>query len=99
MNLWEFSQVVQQEDDGESVYANRQVTSESLHYSSVMFTKRAGSEMKGFSSLTDEYATVQHSSKQQNKGGNVGQERDKEELKHSDGAEVFYAQVKTRKPE
>ncbi|XP_053097831.1 myelin-associated glycoprotein isoform X2 [Pangasianodon hypophthalmus] len=93
---------IRQEEDGESVYANKQVSSESLHYSTVVFPNRDGSEIKGISSLTTEYATVHHGSKQQNKGGiteTEAKERDIEHLKQSDGAEVLYAQVKPHKSE
>ncbi|KAK3517989.1 hypothetical protein QTP70_030328 [Hemibagrus guttatus] len=96
------SRAVGQKEGGESVYANKQVSSESLHYSTVMFPNRAGSEIKGTSSLTAEYATVDHSSKQQHEGritGNEAKERHTEQLEHSDGAEVLYAQVKPRKRE
>ncbi|XP_058273174.1 myelin-associated glycoprotein-like isoform X2 [Hemibagrus wyckioides] len=92
---------VGQEEGGESVYANKQVSSESLHYSTVMFPNRAGSGVRGTSSLTAEYATVNHGSKQQNEGitETETKERDKEQPKHSDGAEVLYSQVKPRKRE
>ncbi|XP_053097574.1 uncharacterized protein LOC113531599 [Pangasianodon hypophthalmus] len=156
-------------EDEESVYANKTSLlseslqseshqSESLHYSSVIFPNRAGSEIRGLSSLTDEYALIQHGSKQQTKGetgeaafkegqdenvikldrvmmqksaeeevmyGNItrqpkmetkanldkddkieksketkeAKERASEQLKHSDGAESIYAQVKPRKRE
>lgn len=56
------------------MYANRQVSSESLHYATVMFPQRAGSDIEGLTKV-----------------------RDTEELKHADGAEVLYAQVKPRK--
>lgn len=84
------------------MYANKQVSSESLHYSTVMFPNRAGSGVKGTSSLTAEYATVNHGSKQQNEGRKIEgitetKERDKEQLEHSD--EVLYSQIKPHKRE
>ncbi|XP_060745745.1 B-cell receptor CD22-like isoform X2 [Tachysurus vachellii] len=96
------NKAVGQEEGGESVYANKQVSSESLHYSTVMFPNRAGSEIKGTSSLTAEYSTVRHGSKQKNEKRNTeteAKESDTELIGHSDGAESLYAQVKPRKVE
>lgn len=93
-------QADRQEEDGDFVNTNRQASSETLHYTTVVFPGRAGSEIKGTSSLTAEYASVHHGSKPQNKGGmtETGAEgKGTEQLKLSDGAEVIYAQVKPRK--
>lgn len=57
-----------QDEDGESVYANRPVSSELLHYSTVVFPSRAGSEIRGLSSLTANYAAVHHGSEHQTEG-------------------------------
>lgn len=67
-----------------------------------MFPNRAGSEIKGTSSLTAEYATVRHGSKQINEKRiteTEARESDTEQFEHSDGAESLYAQVKPRKGE
>ncbi|XP_058273154.1 B-cell receptor CD22-like [Hemibagrus wyckioides] len=50
--------VVCQEEDEDSVYANRTDLSESLHYSTVVFPNGEGSEIRGVSKLTAEYATI-----------------------------------------
>lgn len=84
------------------MYVNRKPSSESLHYSTVTFPSKAGSEIRGRSSLTAEYATVHHGSEQQNKGGIIESEANKndtEQIKDSDGDEALYAQVKPHKDE
>ncbi|XP_053506545.1 myelin-associated glycoprotein isoform X2 [Ictalurus furcatus] len=93
---------VRQEEEGESVYANRRVSSESLHYSTVRFPNRTANENTDLPSLTADYATVHHGSKQQDNRRMTKtevKERDSEQIKHSDGDEVLYAQVKPRKSE
>ncbi|KAM9468116.1 sialic acid-binding Ig-like lectin 5 [Clarias gariepinus] len=90
----------QQVKEEESVYANNPVSSELLHYSTVMFPSIAGRDIKGVSSLTADYATVHHGYKQQNKEGiteSKTKDRATEQPEHSDGAEVLYAQVKSYK--
>lgn len=59
---------VLQEEDEESVYANKTVLSESLHYSTIKFPNREGSEIRGLSSLTAKYATIHHGAGPQSKG-------------------------------
>ncbi|XP_053506547.1 sialic acid-binding Ig-like lectin 14 isoform X2 [Ictalurus furcatus] len=93
---------VRQEEEGESVYANRRVSSESLHYSTVRFPNRTANENTDLPSLTADYATVHHGSKQQDNRRMTKtevKEKDSEQIKHSDGDEVLYAQVKPRKSE
>ncbi|KAF7693739.1 hypothetical protein HF521_007492 [Silurus meridionalis] len=92
-----------QEADGECVYENKQVSSESLHYSTIMFQNRAGNEIRGLSSHTD-YATVHHDSQLHNQGGDsetMAEERATEQIRHSDGDHAgdhaIYAQVKPQK--
>ncbi|KAI5624587.1 hypothetical protein C0J50_15850 [Silurus asotus] len=92
-----------QEADGECVYENKQVSSESLHYSTIMFQNRAGNEIRGLSSHTD-YATVHHDSQIHNQGGDsetMAEERATEQSRHSDGDHAgdhaVYAQVKPQK--
>lgn len=84
------------------MYANRRVSSESLHYSTVRFPNRTANENTDLPSLTADYATVHHGSKQQDNRRMTKtevKERDSEQIKHSDGDEVLYAQVKPRKSE
>ncbi|XP_047659908.1 B-cell receptor CD22-like isoform X4 [Tachysurus fulvidraco] len=61
-----------QEEDEESVYMNKTMLSESLHYSTVEFANGAGSEIRGLSALTTDYATISHSSEQHTEGGATG---------------------------
>ncbi|XP_047659950.1 uncharacterized protein LOC125139588 [Tachysurus fulvidraco] len=61
-----------QEEDEESVYMNKTMLSESLHYSTVVFPNGAGSEIRGLSALTTDYATIRHSSEQHTEGGATG---------------------------
>lgn len=51
------------------MYTNKTVLSESLHYSNVVFPNRAGSEVRGLSKLTTDYASIHHGSEQQIEGG------------------------------
>lgn len=57
-----------QVEDEESVYANKTVLSESLHYSTVVFPNGDGSEIRGLSKLTDDYAIIRHSSEHLTEG-------------------------------
>ncbi|XP_053506608.1 sialic acid-binding Ig-like lectin 13 [Ictalurus furcatus] len=56
-------------EDEESVYANKTVLSESLHYSTVVFPRGDGGEIRGLSKLTADYAIIHHSSEHQTEGG------------------------------
>ncbi|XP_053506611.1 uncharacterized protein LOC128623536 [Ictalurus furcatus] len=56
-------------EDEESVYANKTVLSESLHYSTVVFPNGDGSEIRGLSKLTADYAIIHHSSEHLTEGG------------------------------
>ncbi|XP_062853301.1 myelin-associated glycoprotein-like [Trichomycterus rosablanca] len=52
--------VLCQEYDSDSLYANKTVSSDSLHYSSINFPNGSGTQIRGLSTLTEEYATVQN---------------------------------------
>ncbi|KAF4079926.1 hypothetical protein AMELA_G00183940, partial [Ameiurus melas] len=94
---------VHQEEEGESVYANRRVSSESLHYSTVRFPNRTANENTDPPSLTADYATVHHGSKPQDNRGMTKtkvKKRHSEQIKQSGPEpEVLYAQVKPCKSE
>ncbi|XP_058273168.1 myelin-associated glycoprotein-like [Hemibagrus wyckioides] len=66
------SMVDNQEEDEDSVYANKTVLSESLHYSTIVFPNGAGSEIRGLSKLTAEYANIGHASNHQTMEGATG---------------------------
>ncbi|KAF4079924.1 hypothetical protein AMELA_G00183890 [Ameiurus melas] len=56
-------------EDEEFVYSNKTVLSESLHYSTVVFPNGEGSEIRGLSKLTADYAVIRHSSEHLTEGG------------------------------
>ncbi|XP_053365083.1 myelin-associated glycoprotein-like [Clarias gariepinus] len=105
-NLNAVRQEYEEEDEDEekeevqSVYVNRQDLSDLLHYSTIKFSSRAECDIKGASSLTAEYASVYHGSKQQNKRritDTEDKDRDPENLEDSDEAKEIYTEVKCNK--